>query len=149
MDHLDEFDRHLLNLLSIDSRQTGKQLAEKIGLSPAACLRRVQRLRDIGAIEKEVAIVSPKVTGGLVTLLVMLELARGQPDLTDGLRRKLLKLPQVKKIYHVTGNADFVMILECASMEAYANLTEAHFYVDEIKGFDTIVVLRSYDPEPG
>ncbi|WP_299811475.1 Lrp/AsnC family transcriptional regulator [uncultured Roseibium sp.] len=148
MEHLDEFDHRLLSLLRSDSRRTGKQLSEKVGLSPAACLRRVQRLREIGAIEKEVAIISPEVAGASVTLLVMLVLTRGQPEKAAQLRRDLLKLPQVQKIYHVTGNADLVLTMQCASMEAYSNFTEAHFYSDEIKGFDTIVVLRSYDPEP-
>ncbi len=148
MEKIDDFDRRLLHLLSLDSRQTGRQLSEKVGLSPAACLRRVQRLREIGAIEREVAIISPEVTGERVTLLVMLEMARGQRDRNAELRRRLLKLPQVKKIYHVTGNADLVLTVQCASMEAYAIFTEAHFYAEEIKGFDTIVVLRSYDPEP-
>jgi len=148
MDHLDEFDHRLLSLLSLDSRQTGKQLSEKVGLSPAACLRRVQRLRQIGAIEREIAILSPEIRGASVTLLVMLELTRGDPGLTDELRRTLQKLREVQKIYHVTGDSDFVLILECASMEAYATFTEAHFYNGEIKGFDTIVVLRAFDPNP-
>ena len=146
---LDDFDHQLLHLLSLDARQTGKELSEKVGLSSAACLRRVQRLREVGAIEREVAIVSPEATGASVTLLVMLMLSRGQPERMAKLRQKLLKLREVKKIYHVTGPADLVLTVQCSSMEAYATFTEAHFYEDDIKGFDTIVVLRSYDPESG
>ncbi|WP_068118721.1 Lrp/AsnC family transcriptional regulator [Tropicimonas marinistellae] len=72
MDTLDDFDRKLLELLSIDSRQTGQQLSGKVRLSAAACLRRVQRLRKIGAIEREAAIVSPRAAGPSVTLQAML-----------------------------------------------------------------------------
>ena len=93
------------------------------------------------------AILSPAVTGQSVTLLVMLHLARGQPDRIDRLRRDLLALPQVTRIYHVTGNADFVLTVQCASMEAYAAFSEAHFYSDDIKGFDTTVVLRTFESE--
>jgi len=146
---LDDFDHRLLHLLRLDARQTGKELSEQVDLSPAACLRRVQRLRQIGAIQREIAILAPEVTGATVTLLVMLVLTRGQPERTARVRQKLLGLKEVKKIYHVTGPADLVLTVECASMEAYATFTEAHFYDEEIKGFDTIVVLRSYDPEPG
>ncbi|WP_162530054.1 Lrp/AsnC family transcriptional regulator [Stappia sp. BW2] len=145
---LDDFDHQLLRLLSHDARQTGKELSEKVGLSSAACLRRVQRLREVGAIEREVAVLSPEATGASVTLLVMLALSRGQPERMAKLLQKLRKLREVQKIYHVTGPADLVLTVQCASMEAYATFTEAHFYEDEIKGFDTIVVLRSYDPEP-
>ncbi|MHA7774022.1 Lrp/AsnC family transcriptional regulator [Roseibium sp. M-1] len=146
---LDDFDHQILRLMSLDSRRTGKELSELVGLSPAACLRRVQRLREIGAIEREIALLAPEVTGATVTLLVMLALTRGQPDRTARLRQKLLKLKEVKKIYHVTGPADLVLTVQCASMETYATFTEAHFYDEEIKGFDTIVVLRSYDAETG
>ncbi|WP_269583373.1 Lrp/AsnC family transcriptional regulator [Roseibium sp. Sym1] len=143
---LDDFDHQLLRLLSLDARQTGKELSGKVGLSPAACLRRVQRLREIGAIRKEVAILAPEVTGTTVTLLAMLEMIRGQPERNARARERLLRLPEVKKLYHVTGKADLVLTIECASMEDYAAFTERHFYAEEIKGFDTIVVLRSYDP---
>ncbi|TYC52829.1 Lrp/AsnC family transcriptional regulator [Rhodobacterales bacterium] len=148
MDDIDSFDRKLLAILAQEARQTGAQLSEQVGLSPAACLRRVQRLRQIGAIEREVAIVSPRVTGQTVTLLAMLVVAPGKPDRIDRLRRKFGALSQVTKIYHVTGDADLVLTVECTSMEAYAGFTEAHFYNDEIKSFETIVVLRTYDAAP-
>lgn len=148
MDAIDSFDRKLLDLLRHDARRTGRQLAEAVGLSPAACLRRVQRLREIGAIEREVAIISPRVAGQTVTLLVMLMIPPGKPDRIDRLRRKFAALAQVTRIYHVTGKADLVLTVECASMEAYANFTEVHFYSEDIASFETIVVLRSYDAHP-
>jgi DNA-binding Lrp family transcriptional regulator len=43
---LDDFDRRLLDALQADNRRTGEELADIVGLSPAACLRRAQRLRD-------------------------------------------------------------------------------------------------------
>lgn len=144
MDELDRFDWHLLELLQVDSRQTGKQLSEQVGLSPAACLRRVQRLRQTGAIERDVAVLSPKLSSPSVTIIVLLTLARDAPDRVDVLRRQMLKLPQIKRIYHVTGEADFAMTVMCHSMEDYAAFTEEHFYEPHIKRFESLVVLRDW-----
>lgn len=144
MIELDSFDRHLLELLQVDSRQTGKELSEKVGLSPAACLRRVQRMRQSGVIERDVAIVSADVGGPSVTVIVLLTVARDSPDRAQLLREHMLGLRQVKRLYHVTGEADFILTVVCGSMEEYATFTEAHFYEPYIKGFESMVVLREH-----
>ncbi|MEM0946433.1 MAG: Lrp/AsnC family transcriptional regulator [Pseudomonadota bacterium] len=59
MEELDSFDRKILAAMELDARQTGNQLSELVGLSSAACLRRLQRLRGIGAIEREFAVINP------------------------------------------------------------------------------------------
>jgi len=140
---LDEFDRQILALMQKDARQTGAELADAIGLSPAACLRRLQRLRKIGAIEREVAVLSPAVTGQRVSLIVTLPLNRGRPDMRARFRDYFGKLPEVKHLYHVTGGADLILILECETMEDYADFAEQHFRMDEIKGYETNVVLQT------
>ena len=144
---LDTFDRQILGILKVDARQTGDQLAERVGLSPAACLRRVQRLRKIGAIEREVAILSPEAEGRTVTLLAFLEIARGPGDRTRAVRETLSRLPEVQKMYHVTGQSDLVLVVQCASMEDYAAFSEAHFYSDLVTGYQTMVVLRDFSPK--
>ncbi len=148
MRDLDDFDRHLLELLRIDSRQTGKQLSEQVGLSPAACLRRVQRLRHDGAIERDVAIVSPDVEGPSVTIIVLLTLSRDSPEQIHALRKRMLERRQIRRVYHVTGEPDFVLTVVCGSMEEYAAFTEAHFYEPYIKRFESLVVLRDYTAHP-
>ena len=80
MHELDSFDHRLLELLQVDSRQTGRQLSEKVGLSPAACLRRVQRLRQTGVIERDVAVVSPDALSPSVKIIVLLTIDRDGPD---------------------------------------------------------------------
>ena len=149
MDEIDSQDRAILDILSTDARQTGEQLSARVGLSPAACLRRVQRLRRIGAIQREVAILSPEVTGKRVTVVVRLRFARERLSEIDGLKARLIRLPEVERLFHVTGDADFVLIVSCRSMEDYAAFTEAHFYDSFLKGFESMVVLREYAKELG
>lgn len=144
MEKLDKFDRKLLDLLQVNSRQTGEQLAEKVGLSAAACLRRVQRLRNTGVIEREVAIVSDEYLGPFVTLLVMLRLSLEMTNRVDRLTRKLKELKEVTRFYHVTGEADFVLTVVCKNMEEYATFTETHFYEPPILGFESMVALREH-----
>ncbi len=141
---LDGFDRKLLSLLKVDSRRTGEQLAQDIGLSPAACLRRVQRLRKIGAIEREVAVVSPKFEPEGTTLVVLLTIDRHNPKRMDVLTERMRKQAEVRKIYWVTGEDDIVLIMKCASMDAFAGFCERHFHDSPVEGFETLVVLRDY-----
>lgn len=141
---LDGFDRQLLSLLKVDSRRTGEQLAQEVGLSSAACLRRVQRLRKIGAIEREVAVVSPAFEPQGTTLIVLVTIDRHNPKRMDVLTERMLRQPEVKKIYWVTGEDDIVLIMNCASMEAFADFCERHFHERPVEGFETLVVLRDY-----
>jgi Lrp/AsnC family leucine-responsive transcriptional regulator len=144
LEKLDQFDRSLLDLLKVDSRQTGEQLATKVGLSAAACLRRVQRLRKTGVIEREIAVISEKYLGPKVTVIVLLRLSLEMTDRVDQLKRKLQGLREVTRFYHVTGEADFVLTVVCPSMEKYASFTEAHFYDSPILGFESMVALREH-----
>ena len=70
MDALDKLDRGILRTLQADGRATYDQIAEGIGLSPSAVLRRVKRLEDAGVIDRYVALVKPERVGlGLTAYL--------------------------------------------------------------------------------
>lgn len=140
---LDGFDRRLLEALQRDNRQTGEQLAEIAGLSPAACLRRVQRLRDAGVIERDVALLAPEAVGRGLTMIVLVTVERdasGRLDVSDRFANRMLQAPEVTQCYSVTGPADFVVILNIASMEDYQNFTRRHFH-DHIKRFESLVSM--------
>lgn len=143
-DQLDGFDRRLLDLMKENSRRTGEDLSELLGLSSAACLRRIQRLRKIGAIEREVAVVSPAYEPQGTTLVVMLTIDRHNPQRMDMLTERMRNLPEVERILWVTGNNDIVLLMKCASMDAFADFCTAHFHQPPVEGFETLVVLREY-----
>lgn len=147
MENLDSFDRRILGLLRTNSRRTGEQLSEIIGLSSAACLRRVQRLRNIGAIEREVAIISPKFENRGTTLLVLLTIDRHNPKLMDDFCHHLRRQREVERLIWVTGEDDIVVILDCASMADFADFCEIHFEDSPVEGYKTLVSLREYQTE--
>ena len=143
MADLDEFDLKILRQMQKDCRQTGEQLAEQVGLSAAACLRRVQRLRKSGVIQKEVAVVSPKVFGKHVTLIVSITMAKESLDRDHNFKRAMRQLPEVVSCHHVTGDADFMLTLHMEDMEAYNSFVERHFYVSDITRYSTAVVMET------
>ncbi|MDX1320632.1 MAG: winged helix-turn-helix transcriptional regulator, partial [Oceanospirillum sp.] len=73
---MDRIDKKILNLLQKDNRISNQKLAEKVGLSAPACLKRVKKLRESGVIMADVSIVSPQVVGHLINVIVEVEMDR-------------------------------------------------------------------------
>ena len=144
MDDLDTFDRRLLKLLSVDARRTGEQLSEAIGLSPAACLRRVQRLRKIGAIEREVAIIDPRLRNKGTTLFVLITIDGHNPKLMDDFCHRLRRQEEVERLDWVTGDDDIVIVVRCASMADFADFCQTHLNEPPVEGYKTLVSMREY-----
>ena len=138
---LDDFDRRLLDALQQDSRRTGDQLAALVGLSPAACLRRVQRLRETGIIEREIAIVTPEAVGRRLTMVVQVTLEREQPATSDEFKRQMRRAPEVMQCYNVTGVTDFILIVSVADMEEYEEFTKRLLFEKYVRRFETMVVI--------
>ncbi len=139
---LDDFDRRILALLQQNSRRTGAELSAEIGLSPAACLRRLQRLRDEGVIAREVALVAPEYRERKVKVFVLLTFERDRPDREDRFTRRMRGAPEVAQCYHVTGSEDYLIAIEVADLEDYERFTKLHFYESYVKRFETHVVLK-------
>lgn len=139
---LDTFDRRILALLQENSRRTGAELSAEVGLSPAACLRRLQRLRDEGVIAREVALVAPEYREKKVTVFVLLTFERDRPDREDHFNRRMREASEVVQCYHVTGSEDYLIAIEVADLEDYERFTKLHFYESYVKRFQTHVVLK-------
>jgi len=116
---LDKIDRHILRCLQIDNRISNLQLAEEVGLSPPACLRRVRRLREEGVIVADVSLVNPRMLGRVLNIIVEVEMNRDQLDVYDAFMLKMQSAPEVTQCYQVTGDVDFVLVVMVADMEAY------------------------------
>lgn len=144
LDELDTFDQKLIALLQRNARQTGDQLSEQVGLSSAACLRRVQRLRKIGAIEREVAVISPEFQANATSIIVFLTVSRLDPKRKQVLTKRLLAFEEVERIFSVTGEDDFVLFMKFPSMTEFTNFADAHFYEPPIEGYESTVVLREF-----
>lgn len=140
---MDEFDLRLLELLQADARMPVPALADAVGLSAPACYRRIRRLRESGAIEREVAVVRPRTLGWGVSMIVLVVLEREGRQTVDDLMRKLTGSPQVLALWHVTGEFTFVVHMVARDMEDYDGLVTHLLSDDErIRSFQTLVVMR-------
>lgn len=140
---LDRIDRSILNILQLDSRISNLDLAERIGLSPPACLRRVRRLREEGVIMAEVALVNPRMVGRYINIIVEVEMVRDQLDIYDAFKRKMDGAPEVTQCYQVTGDVDFLLMLMVEDMESYETFTRKYLSTDaNLSKFRTLISLR-------
>lgn len=139
---LDGFDRALLNEMQIDNQTPARVLAERVGLSQSAVLRRLRRLRAERIITADISIVNPDVLGVPVTVHVLVSIDQGSRTYGE-FARKLRTRPEVKHATYVTGDADFVLHLQVESMSAYANFAREVFHDDPtVSEYHTYVAMR-------
>lgn len=139
---LDSFDRALLDEVQIDNQTPARVLAERVGLSQSAVLRRLRRLRAKQIISADISIVRPDILGLPVTIHVLVSIERGAQT-AGKFSRKLQSRPEVKHASYVTGGSDFVLQLQMESMEAYAEFTRDVFHNDpNVSEYHTYVSMR-------
>jgi Lrp/AsnC family leucine-responsive transcriptional regulator len=140
---LDAFDRKLLERLQVDAQTPIPVLADEIGLSAPACYRRIRRLRDTGAINREVAVVHPRTLGWPLSMLVLVTMERENARTVDEMVRMLKDVPEVIEAWNVTGDHDFVVRMLARDMESYDELVRELFAADDrVRSFKTLVVIR-------
>ena len=83
---IDRLDRKILAVLQTNNRIANVDLAEEVGLSPPACLKRVKRLREGKVIVRDVSIVNPSLAGNKLTLIVSIEMERDRGDIYSQFR---------------------------------------------------------------
>ena len=142
-DQLDDFDLKLLELLQADAQRPVPALADAIGLSAPACYRRIRRLRETGAIAREVALVRPRTLGWPLSMIVLVTLERESARTVDEMMRVLQAVPEVVEAWNVTGDYDFAVRMVARDMEGYDELARRLFAADErVRSFKTLVVIR-------
>ncbi len=102
---LDRIDRRILNQLQKDNKISNLNLAELVGLSPPACLRRVNRLRAEGIIMSDVSLIDPQAAGHNINIIVEVEMERDHLELSAQFCKAIQASPEVTQCYAVTGES--------------------------------------------
>ena len=116
---LDPTDIRILEAIQTNGRLSNVDLANRIGLSPSACLRRVQALESEGYVRGYSAQLNPKKVGLGVTAIVMVTIAQDNEDQMEAFRRRMIALPEVLFCLAVTGVADYILRVVAPDLEAF------------------------------
>jgi Lrp/AsnC family leucine-responsive transcriptional regulator len=119
---LDAIDWRILAALQENGRLTNVELAERVGLSPSPCLRRVRRLEASGAIRAYRALLDPRALGLDLTVFVELKVGRHSRENADALEAALAAIPEVVSCHMVSGAADFLIEVMAPDLAAYERL---------------------------
>ncbi|RZL43382.1 MAG: Lrp/AsnC family transcriptional regulator [Variovorax sp.] len=136
MEHssLDAIDLRLLDMLQRDASRTNQQLASELHISPPTCLRRVQRLRGAGLIEREVALLSPgrlaQVLGHGLQAVIEVSLDRQDADALDAFEARVVADDAVQQCWRVSPGPDFVLVVAVHDMPGYQALAQRLFTTD-------------------
>lgn len=141
---LDRFDLAILDILQADNTTPQRAIAQAVNLSAPAVQRRIQRLKDSGVIRANVAVLDPVKVGKPLTIVLDVHLDNERPDRTAPLRARIAAEDAVQQCYSVTGEADYLLVVNVASMADDEALTRRLFEGDDnIKRFRTSVALAS------
>ncbi|WP_415264889.1 Lrp/AsnC family transcriptional regulator [Pseudomonas serbica] len=141
--NLDSYDRKILNLLQVNNRISQRELAEEVNLSPSAVNRRIAALEAAGVIQFNVSIVDPALVGRPITIIVEVKLENERLDLLDEIKKRFVSCPQVQQVYYVTGDFDFLLVMNVRDMSEYEQLTRELFFFGNIKQFKTFVAMQN------
>jgi len=136
MKDLDRIDRRILQALQEDGRIQNVELAEKVGLSPSPCLRRVKHLEESGVIEKYVAVLdAPKVGLGL-TVFVRIWLKSQDAQTIEAFTAEVMQLDEIVECHLMVGDCDFLLRVVAADLDAYRKFQGE--YLTRIKGVQSV-----------
>ena len=120
MSKLDRYDLRILHELQHDARISNQDLAERIGLSPSPCSRRVKQLQDDGYIAGQVALLDRKKLGLTLTAYVLIGMDKHTPERFEHFQEQIRKCPEVLECCLVTGmDADYQLKVVVPDMEHY------------------------------
>lgn len=117
---LDRIDKHILTLMQRDGRISNLELAERVGLSPTPCSRRVKRLEESGVIDRHVTLLNQKALNLNLTAILSVSMDRHTPERFESFESAVGEFPEVLECYIVTGqSADYLLKVVIPDMSYY------------------------------
>lgn len=118
--NLDKMDIRILRALQADGGITNLDLAEKVGLSPSPCARRVKQLEDNGVIRGQATLLDASKLNLKLTALIQISMDRHTPDRFEKFEEKVGSYPEVIECLLITGqSADYQLKVVVPDMEYY------------------------------
>lgn len=141
---LDRYDQHILEILQQDGRISNQDLADRIGLSPSPCLRRVRTLEESGLITGYRALLDAKKLGLSLMALIGISMDQHTPERFANLEAAIDQIPEVLECLLITGQqSDYQLKVVVSDMDAYQDLLLNKITrIQGVTGVHTSFVLR-------
>ncbi|APW38650.1 AsnC family transcriptional regulator [Rhodoferax koreense] len=140
---LDRTDRAILRALQRDASVSNVALAAKVNLSPPACLRRVERLKESGLIQGIVALLNPRALDAGMLVVIGVVLDRSTPESFADFERAAQKVSGCMECHVVTGEFDYFMLLRTKDSESFNRLhAEQLLYLPAVRQIRSFMVLK-------
>ena len=146
----DSFDLKLLNAMQEDADRTAEELANLVPLSPSAIARRLRRLREVAAIQRTVAILSPALLGKRLRALISLQLHDHAPaaGLLE-LKTRLGSLDEVQLCLEVSGTDDMILLVACRDMAEFNAFADSELAASPVvRRYETSFVKKEVKNRP-
>ncbi len=145
MPEIDAIDLKILRELQADARIPNMVLAERVGLSPSPCSRRVKLLETRGVIHSYRAILDRKATGLALTVFCAIRVERHSLDNADAFVSAVLRLPEVLACHLVSGDYDYLLEIVAPDMATYeAGVLRQLLAIPEIRDIHTNFAMRTH-----
>ena len=120
---IDRYDRMILQVLQQDGRISNQELADRIGLSPSPCLRRVRALEENGIISGYRALLNAKALGYSLMALIYISMDKHTPDRFEYFEKEISQFSEVLECLLITGqDADYQIKVIVRDMDAFQEL---------------------------
>lgn len=131
---LDAMDIQILDHLQRDASLSNQELAQAVHTSAPTCLRRIKRLREVGLIERQIAVLNPQVVaqtlGHGLSAIVEITLDRQGAEELDRFEARVVQDTAVQQCYRVSPGPDFVLVVQAPHMLGYQALAQRLFTSD-------------------
>jgi len=121
MTALDAIDRNILRLLRLDARMSNARIAEEVGLSPSACLRRMRLMEQAGVIRGYTVLLDSATTDAMA-VIINISLERQTEDYLDRFEAAVRKHPEIRECYLMTGGSDYLLRVEVANAVGFERI---------------------------
>lgn len=131
---MDEFDKKILTLLQADASLSNSDIAERVGLSPTPCWRRIRIMEEAGIIKRRVAVLDRKKLNVGVTVFVSVRTNRHHQDWLDKFAEVVGSIPEVVEFYRMAGDVDYLLRVIVPDIAAYDGVYKR--LIEQIDLFD-------------
>jgi DNA-binding Lrp family transcriptional regulator len=143
---VDTIDRAILRELQANARLTNAELAQRVGLTPAPCLRRVRRLEEDGVLLGYHAEVNPDKVGRAFKVLIDVDLTSQAHSTVEAFESQAVELTEVTEVRRMFGSPDYAFRVEVADLESFEKLLREKIWrlpgVHRVTSHFTMKVLK-------